>query len=177
MEGSEVLGKAQGSLEVALEQARNQLEEDSTSLRRLVLTTVNDVWSVLHQTRSLVLDNEEEVCMVPLAENANEKLTAVRVLAALRESLTLLSLALTHTLPLLQRTRKFLSEMANLDGCKASSIPSAQKSLRGSFPFRSLSVPSRPHAHRTNPKTIIRARSPNANHVRSNRRGPSHSHD
>ena len=66
VEGSEVLGKGKGFLEVALEQAeqaRNQLGEDNTCLRRLVLTTVNEVQSILHQTRSLVSENEEEVCV------------------------------------------------------------------------------------------------------------------
>jgi chromosome segregation ATPase len=64
VEGSEVLAKGQGFLEVALEhaeQARNQLGEENTTLRRLVLSAVNEGQSLLHQARCLASGNEEQV--------------------------------------------------------------------------------------------------------------------
>ena len=55
--GSEILGKGQGYLEVALEEAektRRELAEENGRLRRWAVTAVNDVQAVLHLARGLV---------------------------------------------------------------------------------------------------------------------------
>ena len=68
VEGSEILvGKCQGFLEIALEeaeQARASLEVETLHLRKLILSTVNEVQSILHQAQTLLPDNEnlEAVC-------------------------------------------------------------------------------------------------------------------
>ena len=57
VEGTEVLGKGQGFLEIALEQAekaRAQLGDGNLFLRKLVLKAVNEIQSILHQARSLL---------------------------------------------------------------------------------------------------------------------------
>jgi len=57
VEGTEVLGKGQGFLEIALEQAekaRAQLGDENLLLRKLVLKAVNEIQSILHQARSLL---------------------------------------------------------------------------------------------------------------------------
>lgn len=57
VDGNEVLGKGQGFLEVALEQAeqaRNHLSNENLFLRKLVLRTLNEVQSMLHQTQSML---------------------------------------------------------------------------------------------------------------------------
>ena len=62
-----VLGKGQGYLEIALEQAEKAREElvgENGSLRRLIVSAVNDVQSVLHLARCLVSENQEEVCII-----------------------------------------------------------------------------------------------------------------
>lgn len=59
-----VMGKGQGYLEIALEQAekgRGELWEENAKLRRLVVNAVNDVQGVLHLARCLVSENQEEV--------------------------------------------------------------------------------------------------------------------
>jgi hypothetical protein len=59
-----VVGKGQGYLEIALEQAekgRGELWEENGRLRRLVVSAVNDVQTVLHLARCLVSENQEEV--------------------------------------------------------------------------------------------------------------------
>jgi hypothetical protein len=64
VDGSEVIGKGQGFLEIALEEAENarcQLGKENIILRKLVLTAVNEIQSVLHQARSIVSDHDEEV--------------------------------------------------------------------------------------------------------------------
>jgi hypothetical protein len=64
VDGSEVLGRGQSFLENALEEAereRNQLSDENSSLRRLVLNAVNEAQSVLHLTRTRFFDCEEEV--------------------------------------------------------------------------------------------------------------------
>jgi hypothetical protein len=64
VDGSEVVGKGQGFLEIALEEAENarcQLGKENIYLRKLVLTAVNEIQSVLHQARRIVSDNGEEV--------------------------------------------------------------------------------------------------------------------
>lgn len=64
IDGSEVIGKGQGFLEIALEEAENargQLGKDNISLKKLVLTAVNQIQSVLHQTRGIVSDGGDEV--------------------------------------------------------------------------------------------------------------------
>jgi len=57
VEGTEVLGKGQGFLEIALDQAekaRAQLGDENLLLRKLVLKAVNEIQSILHQARSLL---------------------------------------------------------------------------------------------------------------------------
>lgn len=69
VEGTEVVGKGQGYLEIALEQtekARGALAEDNGRLRRLVVSAVNDVQGVLHLARSLLSEQQEEVYITPL---------------------------------------------------------------------------------------------------------------
>ena len=60
--GSEILGrKCQGFLEIALEeaeQARDSLGVETLHLRKLILSAVNEVQSILHQVQSLLPDNE-----------------------------------------------------------------------------------------------------------------------
>lgn len=60
--GSEMLeGKCQGYLEIALEeaeQARASLEDKTVHLRKLILSTVNEVQSILYQAQTLLPDNE-----------------------------------------------------------------------------------------------------------------------
>jgi hypothetical protein len=62
VDGSEILGrKCQGFLEIALEeaeQARTALEVETVHLRKLLLNTVNEVQSILHQAHTLLPDNE-----------------------------------------------------------------------------------------------------------------------
>ena len=62
VEGSEILGrKCQGFLEIALEeaeQARASLVVETVHLRKLLLSTVNEVQSILHQAQILLPDNE-----------------------------------------------------------------------------------------------------------------------
>ena len=62
VEGSEILGrKCQGFLEIALEeaeQARASLGVETVHLRKLVLSTVNEVQSILHQAQTLLPGNE-----------------------------------------------------------------------------------------------------------------------
>ena len=53
--------KCQGFLEIALEeaeQARASLEVETVHLRKLLLNTVNEVQSILHQAQILLPDNE-----------------------------------------------------------------------------------------------------------------------
>jgi len=64
VDGSEVIGKGQGFLEIALEEAENarcQLGNENIYLKKLVLSTVNEIQSMLHQARHIVSDNGEEV--------------------------------------------------------------------------------------------------------------------
>ena len=62
VEGSESVGKkCQGYLEVALEeaeQARASLGNETLHLRKLLLTAINDLQSILHQAQNLLPDNE-----------------------------------------------------------------------------------------------------------------------
>lgn len=63
VDGSEVLGKGQGFLEVALEQAeqaREQLGVENLHLRKLVLKAVNEMRLVLHKVRSCLSEKEIE---------------------------------------------------------------------------------------------------------------------
>lgn len=71
-EGSEVLGKGKGFLEVALEQAernRAQLSAENLELRKLVLTAVNESQAVLSEAKGILSgDKLEEVChAIPLS--------------------------------------------------------------------------------------------------------------
>ncbi|KAJ6619949.1 Afadin and alpha-actinin-binding-domain-containing protein [Mycena sp. CBHHK59/15] len=94
-EGSEVLGKGQGLVELALEQAeqaRKRLSEDNAKLRGLLLGAVNEAQSMLHRARNT--DREDEpvpftlATLFPVApeDAVNDKLTSF--LAALREAVT-----------------------------------------------------------------------------------------
>jgi hypothetical protein len=60
--GSEILGrKCQGFFEIALEeaeQARASLGDETVHLRKLILSTVNEVQSILYQAQTLLPDNE-----------------------------------------------------------------------------------------------------------------------
>lgn len=71
VDGSEVLGKGQGFLEVALEQAeqaREQLGVENLHLRKLVLRAVNEIQLVLHKARSCLSEKEiEEVSGLSLS--------------------------------------------------------------------------------------------------------------
>jgi len=64
VEGSELLGKGQGFLETALdeaEQARSSLSDENTTLRHWILSAVNKLQSILHQMRLLHSESELEV--------------------------------------------------------------------------------------------------------------------
>lgn len=64
VDGLEMIGKGQGFLEVALEEAekaRVHLTDENENLRELVLTTVNEIQSLLHQVGRPAKNNEEEV--------------------------------------------------------------------------------------------------------------------
>lgn len=64
VDGDAVLGKGQGYLEIALEQAekaRGELGEENVKLKKFFVNAVNDVQAVLHMARSLVSGNQEEV--------------------------------------------------------------------------------------------------------------------
>lgn len=64
VDGTEVIGKGQGFLEIALEEAENsrgQLIKENQHLRKLVLAAVNEIQSVLYQARRIVSDNADEV--------------------------------------------------------------------------------------------------------------------
>lgn len=68
VDGLEVLGKGQGYLEVALEQAEkacSELGEDNLKLRKLVLSAVNEVQSVVHQAKGTISNNELDKVCVP----------------------------------------------------------------------------------------------------------------
>jgi hypothetical protein len=62
VEGLEILGrKCQGFLEIALEeaeQARDSLGVETVHLRKLILSTVNEVQSILYQAQTLLPGNE-----------------------------------------------------------------------------------------------------------------------
>lgn len=64
VEGSEIIGKGQGFLEVALEEAekaRGLLFEENMTLRKLVLTAINRAQSITRQAKLQVSGHEEEV--------------------------------------------------------------------------------------------------------------------
>lgn len=65
VEGADVLGKGQGFLELALEQAehaRNGLADENSKLRKMVLNAVNEGQSILRILRNLDAEKAEEVC-------------------------------------------------------------------------------------------------------------------
>lgn len=69
VEGTEVVGKGQGYLEIALEQAeqaRSNLSDDNLFLRKLLVRSINELQSILHHARCLISGehNLEEVCIV-----------------------------------------------------------------------------------------------------------------
>lgn len=62
-DGSEIVGKTQSYLEIALdeaEKARAQLTDETMRLRRLMLKVVNQMQVLLHQVRGFVSDKDEE---------------------------------------------------------------------------------------------------------------------
>jgi hypothetical protein len=64
VDGSEIIGKGQGFLEVALEEAEKSqkyLTEENGALRNQVLTAVNEVQSILHQVGRQKTENEAAV--------------------------------------------------------------------------------------------------------------------
>jgi hypothetical protein len=64
VEGTDIVGKGQGFLEIALEQAekaRALVAEENQRLRRLVLTAVNELQSAVHFARGIASETEEEV--------------------------------------------------------------------------------------------------------------------
>lgn len=68
VEGTEILGKGQGYLEIALEQAeqaRSNLSDDNLLLRKLIVRSVNELQSILHHAKCLLTGDEklEEVCL------------------------------------------------------------------------------------------------------------------
>ncbi|KAF8806893.1 hypothetical protein BYT27DRAFT_7338870 [Phlegmacium glaucopus] len=109
VDGSEILGpKYQGYLEIALEeaeQARASLGNETLHLRKLLLSTVNELQSVLHQAQNLLPDNESLEAPTPFTLTtlfplspptaASDKLNSV--LAGLRQTLTTLSQPTTKT--------------------------------------------------------------------------------
>ncbi|KAJ7180853.1 Afadin and alpha-actinin-binding-domain-containing protein [Mycena filopes] len=95
VDGTEVLGKGPGLVEVALEQAeeaRERLSQDNTRLRNQLLGAVNEAQAMLYQAR--ISEREEEpvpftlTTLFPMASHdaANERLTSL--LSALREAVT-----------------------------------------------------------------------------------------
>ena len=62
VEGSEIMArKCQGFLEIALEeaeQARASLGVETVHLRKLILSTANELQSILHQVQTFLPDNE-----------------------------------------------------------------------------------------------------------------------
>ncbi|KAG6900024.1 hypothetical protein C0993_004081 [Termitomyces sp. T159_Od127] len=97
--GSEKIGNRSSFLEIALEEAENarsQLAAENLSLRRLVLTAVNEMQSALHHVRPSTAENAEEpapftlTTLFPLhpRENAHDKL--MKFLKDLRGTLTTL---------------------------------------------------------------------------------------
>lgn len=122
--GLEIIGKGRGFLDIALEEAekaRSQLGAENLHLRKLVLSTVNELQYILHQTQCIASNDGQEVfapftltsCMAdvllyqptpfsmttlfPLhpAEAAGDKLS--QILVFLRERLTVLSEPSTAT--------------------------------------------------------------------------------
>ncbi|KAF8159368.1 Afadin and alpha-actinin-binding-domain-containing protein [Crassisporium funariophilum] len=102
VDGTEVLGKGQGFLEVALEQAeqaRALLCDENLRLRKLVLCAVNEIQSVLHQARCLVLEEQSLEDPTPFTLTALFPLAPANaaadqfncIIAGLRETLTTLS--------------------------------------------------------------------------------------
>ncbi|KAG5653603.1 hypothetical protein H0H81_011975 [Sphagnurus paluster] len=98
--GSEMIGKGQGFLEIALEEAekaRCLLVDENLSLRRLVLSAVNEVQLILHQSRPSSSESYEEptpytlTALFPLhpSSNAGNKLN--NVINELRDLLKTLS--------------------------------------------------------------------------------------
>jgi hypothetical protein len=80
VDGSEFIGKGQGFLEIALEEAENarcQLGKENICLKKLVLSAVNEIQSVLHQARRIVSDNEDEVTVPQSIFLANPNLTGI----------------------------------------------------------------------------------------------------
>lgn len=64
VDGLDLVGKGQGFLEIALEQAENarsKVAEENQRLRRLVLDAVNELQSAVHLARGLASESQEEV--------------------------------------------------------------------------------------------------------------------
>ncbi|KAJ7140290.1 Afadin and alpha-actinin-binding-domain-containing protein [Mycena crocata] len=93
VDGTQVLGRGPGLVELALEQAeqaRQRLSEENTRLRGLLLGAVNEAQSMLYQARKTEREDEPVVLTIstlfPMGSQdaANEKLASL--LAALREA-------------------------------------------------------------------------------------------
>lgn len=69
VEGTEIIGKGQGFLEIALEQAeraRSELSTENLELKRLVLTAVNETQTVLSDAKRILVGKSDElVCLFP----------------------------------------------------------------------------------------------------------------
>ncbi|CAA7265145.1 unnamed protein product [Cyclocybe aegerita] len=102
VEGTEVLGRGPGFLDIALEQAeqaRSHLSDENLFLRKLMLRTVNDVQSILHQAQSSlsgdqILEEPSQITMTALFPVAPPTAASDKVdsmTTALREALTTLS--------------------------------------------------------------------------------------
>lgn len=64
VDGSEIFGKGQGFLEVALEEAeksRQHLTEENVTLRKLVLIAVNEIQALLPQAGCQLAENRDTV--------------------------------------------------------------------------------------------------------------------
>lgn len=66
-DGTDILGRGKGMIEVALEdaeKARQELAEENSDLRRMLLRAVNEAQGVVHGLRVVTYENieEDEVC-------------------------------------------------------------------------------------------------------------------
>ncbi|KAF8972768.1 Afadin and alpha-actinin-binding-domain-containing protein [Flammula alnicola] len=128
VEGTEILGKGQGFLEIALEQAeqaRSHLGDENLLLRKLVLRAVNEMQSILHKARCLLPGNLTADEPVPLTLStlfplsppsaASDKLDAI--FNDFRETLSTLSQPTSVTAPTLKPAPQVLdADVERLQG-------------------------------------------------------------
>lgn len=65
--GSEIIGKGDGFLEIALEEAdkgRSQLLDENTILKKLLLHAINELQATIYEARSILTHAVEEVLMI-----------------------------------------------------------------------------------------------------------------